>query len=89
MRTTLDLPDELMKRAKIAAIKRGSSLRDLVADGLRRVLNEESTPKRRRMTEPPIKLPPGHSIPVLSNREIAELFEREEIAKINVVYRGR
>lgn len=87
MRTTLDLPDELMKRAKIAAIKRGSSLRDLVAEGLRRVLNEEPTRKRRRMTQPPIKLPPGHSIPVRSNREIAELFEREEVAKINDVYR--
>ena len=27
MRTTLDLPDDLMKRAKIAAVKRGSTLR--------------------------------------------------------------
>lgn len=77
MRITLDLPDELMKRAKIAATQRGSSLRDLVTEALHRVLNEEPMPQRRRMTQPPIKLPPGHTIPVLSNREIAELFEGE------------
>jgi hypothetical protein len=41
------------------------------------------------MTEPPIKLPPGHSIPVLSNGEIATLFDREDLANLNDVYRGR
>jgi hypothetical protein len=38
MRATFDLPDDLMKRAKIAAVKRGTSLRDLVAEALRRLL---------------------------------------------------
>ena len=30
MRTTLDLPDELLKQAKIAAVKRGMTLRDIL-----------------------------------------------------------
>ena len=76
MRTTFDLPDDLMRRAKIAAVKRGSSLRDLVAEAIRRLLAEQSGPKRLRMTEAPIKLPPGHTIPVRSNSELARSEER-------------
>jgi hypothetical protein len=89
MRTTFDLPDELMKRAKIAAVKRGSSLRDLVAEALSRLLAEQSSPKRKRMTEAPIKLPPGHTIPIRSNSEIAQLFDQEDITHLNDVYSGR
>ena len=55
MRTTLDLPDDVLRRAKIAAVERGSSLRQLVIDALRREM--EGAPRsRRRMTTPPIKL---------------------------------
>jgi len=89
MRSTFDLPDSLVKRAKIAAVKRGSTLRDLVAEGLRRVLSDEQYVEPKRMTEAPIKLPPGHSIPVLSNGEIATLFDHEDVANLNDVYRGR
>jgi len=89
MRTTLDLPDDLLKRAKIAAVKRGSTLRDLVAEALRKLLADQSAPVRKRMTEAPIKLPPGHIIPVRSNAEIAQMFEQEDTAHLNDVYRGR
>jgi metal-responsive CopG/Arc/MetJ family transcriptional regulator len=89
MRTTLDLPDELVKRAKIAAVKRGSTLRDLVAEALRRLLAEHAAPQRKRMTEAPVKLPPGHTIPIHSNSEIAQALEREDIEHLNAVYRGR
>jgi hypothetical protein len=78
-----------MKRAKIAAVKRGSSLRDLVAEALSRLLAEPASSKRKRMTEAPIKLPPGHTIPIRSNSEIAQLFDQEEITHLNDVYRGR
>ena len=89
MRTTFDLPDDLMKRAKIAAVKRGSTLRDLVAEALRRLLAEQSAPERKRMTEAPIRLPPGHTIPILSNSQIAQLFDEEDVTSLNGVYRGR
>jgi len=89
MRTTFDLPDDLMRRAKIAAVKRGSSLRDLVADAIRRMLAEPSVPRRQRMTEAPIKLPPGHTIPIRSNSELAQLFDQEDLTHLNDVYRGR
>jgi hypothetical protein len=89
MRTTFDLPDDLMKRAKIAAVKRGSTLRDLVAEGLRRLLADQAAPERKRMTEAPIKLPPGHTIPIRSNSELARIFEQDDIGHLNDVYRGR
>jgi hypothetical protein len=41
------------------------------------------------MTEAPVKLPAGHAIPVLSNEEIATLFDHEDLANLNDVYRGR
>lgn len=89
MRTTFDLPDELMKRAKIAAVKRGSTLRDLVAEALRKLLADQGPPARKRMEEAPIKLPPGRTIPIRSNAEIARLFEQEDVAHLNDLYRGR
>ena len=89
MRSTFDLPDDLLKRAKIAAVKRGSTLRDLVAEALRRLLAEQSAPERKRMTEAPVRLPPGHTIPIRSNSEIAKIFEQEDIAQLNDVYRRR
>ena len=39
MRTTIDIDDDLLKRAKIEAIERGTSLRDLVCSGLERELS--------------------------------------------------
>jgi hypothetical protein len=38
MRTTVDLPDELYCRAKAEAALRGRNFKDLVEEGLRRVL---------------------------------------------------
>jgi len=89
MRSTLDLPDSLVKRAKIAAVRRGSTLRDLVAEGLRRVLSDEQYVQRKRMIEAPVKLPRSHSIPVLSSAEIATLFDHEDLSNLNALYRGR
>ncbi len=38
MKTTVDLPDELARRVKAEAALRGRKLKDLVADGLRLLL---------------------------------------------------
>lgn len=89
MRFTFDLPDDLMRRAKIAAVKRGLSLRDLVTEAIRQSLAEPSSPRRQRMTEAPIKLPIGHTIPVRSSGDLAQLFDQEDLAYLNDVYRGR
>lgn len=44
MRTTVDLPDELLEQTKIAAVKRRTSVKGLIVAGLRRILSEDSRP---------------------------------------------
>jgi hypothetical protein len=44
MRTTVDIPDELFRRAKSEAALRGRKLKDLVEEGLRLVLEKENAP---------------------------------------------
>ena len=44
VRTTIDLSDELFGRAKAEAALRGRKLKDLVEDGLRRVLDQPDSP---------------------------------------------
>ena len=46
MKTTVEMPDELYRRAKVEAALRGRKLGDLVEDGLRLIL-EESRKTRR------------------------------------------
>lgn len=46
MKTTVEVPDELYRRAKAEAALRGRKLRDLVEEGLRLVL--ESPPSKAR-----------------------------------------
>ncbi|HEY4114028.1 MAG TPA: hypothetical protein VGM17_08200 [Rhizomicrobium sp.] len=46
MKTTIEVPDELYRRAKSEAALQGRRLRDLVEDGLRQVLEAPRRPKR-------------------------------------------
>jgi predicted transcriptional regulator len=46
MKTTIEVPDELYRRAKAEAALQGRKLKDLIEEGLRQVL--ESPAKRRR-----------------------------------------
>lgn len=41
MKTTIELPDALLSAAKALAAERGTTLRAMVEEGLRRVLQEE------------------------------------------------
>lgn len=46
MRTSVDIPDLLMARARRAMRQRGVTLRELVIDGLRRSLEDSNKPTR-------------------------------------------
>ncbi|MPY87942.1 MAG: antitoxin [Luteitalea sp.] len=46
MKTTLDLPDELMRMVKIRAVHEGRKLKDIIADLLRRGLAIEGAAPR-------------------------------------------
>ena len=47
MKITVELPDDLYRRAKAAAARRGRKLKDLIEDGLRLVLEAPQEPHRR------------------------------------------
>ncbi|MFN2569501.1 MAG: antitoxin [Candidatus Dormibacteria bacterium] len=60
MKTTLELPDELMRAAKIRAATEGRRLKDVMADLIRGGLAAEPKPVgkvRRRVQLPLIKCP--------------------------------
>lgn len=48
MKTTLELPDEMVQRAKILAAERRTTLRELVMKGLEHVLEEKQATARDR-----------------------------------------
>jgi hypothetical protein len=48
MRTSVDIPDEIMKKAKIKAVEEGISLRELIIRGLKNELE---------LTEEPVGTP--------------------------------
>jgi predicted component of type VI protein secretion system len=47
MKTTVEVPDELYRRAKAEAALRGRKLKDLIEEGLRLVLETPRSPRRR------------------------------------------
>lgn len=52
VKTTVEMPDELYRRAKAEAALRGRKLKDLIEEGLRLVIeSERSAPSRPRLRD--------------------------------------
>ena len=78
MKTTLEIPDELYRQAKVQAAQQNRRIKDLVSEGLMVVLGlAEQAPLRRprRMKKAPVKIRKGNVIPALSNDAMAALLE--------------
>jgi plasmid stability protein len=75
MRTTLNLDDELIKAAKIEAVRRGVSLTAMVEEGLRQALQGRSGNRGR------VKLPVYSSMPRpgIDLTRTSELLDDEEL----------
>jgi hypothetical protein len=85
MRITLDLPDELLDRAKIKAALNGLKLQDLIVryleEGLREPPMQTAPRRRRRPSELPVaRAATGRTLPILTNSEIQRILEEEEAA---------
>ena len=94
MRTTIDIPEDLLRRAKSTAALRGIKLKDLVtayiAQGLdpvpvksdTRIVDSEPVQYGHSWPLPEFFPRTGIPIPSMTNAEIEELFLAEDLAKI-------
>jgi hypothetical protein len=82
MRTTVDLPEDLLRRVKAAAALKGMKMKDLMALLLERGMRSEGLEepgKRQGSRKLPTMIPStGRKIPVLTNAELYEILERED-----------
>lgn len=77
LRTTVRLPDDLLRRAKQKATADGRTLTELIEEGLRRVTSDRATAKRRRVL-PPVSSAGGGLMPGIDLDDSAALQERED-----------
>jgi hypothetical protein len=47
MRTTIDIPDEIYRELKVQAAREGTTLRNLVLEGVELARQQRSTPRKR------------------------------------------
>jgi len=83
MRTTIDLPDELLRQAKARAALDGMKLKDLITrfveQGLGSSALRSTGPRRRRRSELPVaRAATGRMLPSLTNADIYRILEEEE-----------
>lgn len=87
MRTTIDLPQDLLRQAKATAALRGVSLKDLITEFVSKGLSEaKPEPKRLGMSgPPPVCIDAGRFTNLPStNAEIEALFLEEDLIKYNL-----
>jgi hypothetical protein len=85
MRTTLDLPNELLKRAKIAAVERGMTLRELVGSALAKDLEAGPDPERvRQRVRFPIFSSAQPGSLELTNADIARAEAEEDLRRLGL-----
>ena len=80
MRTTIELPEPLFQRAKLAALQRRLSLKGLITLALQREL-DAGPPSACRMSAPPISLATTPRAHAQSNAELALLMDEEDLTK--------
>jgi predicted transcriptional regulator len=77
-RTTVRLPDELVRRAKRKAAAEGRSLTALIEEGLRRVLNDRAAADSVKRVLPPVSTATGGLMPGIDLNDTAALQEAED-----------
>ena len=78
-RTTVRLPDDLVRRAKRKAAAEGTSLTALIEDGLRRVLNDKNVGTKAKRVLPPVSTATGGLMPGIDLNDSAALQEMDDL----------
>lgn len=77
-RTTVRLPEDLVRRARRQALAERRSLTALIEDGLRKVLGELGPAARRKRVLPPVSSARGGLAPGIDLDDSAALQELED-----------
>jgi len=85
MRTTVDLPDELLKRAKIVAVERGVTLRELIGSAMAKELATGAAPEpaRQRVHFPLFSSSRPGSLE-LTNADLARAEAEEDLRRLGL-----
>ena len=78
-RTTVRLPQELIRIARRRALSEGRSLTSLIEEGLRRVLTDRPTSEKARRILPPVSSATGGLLPGIDLSNNAALQEIEDL----------
>lgn len=81
-RTTVRLPDDLMRRAKRKAVADGTTVTALIEEGLRRVLSEQRSPRRAKRILPPVSTATGGLMPGIDINDTAALAEMDDSERL-------
>jgi hypothetical protein len=88
MRTTIDIPEDLLRQAKATAALRGIKLKDLIAELMRLGLAQ---PYRKSVAPMGMNCPIPVTIPAtvltlkpLSNAQVETIFMQEDLEKIDI-----
>ncbi len=79
-RTTVRLPDDLVRRAKRKAASEGRTLAALIEDGLRRIVEERASGSRRNRALPPVGQARGGLRPGIDLDDTAAMQEMDDLS---------
>lgn len=80
MRTTVRLPEELLRKAKKRAGEKGQTLTSLIEEGLKVVLASPDRPRRRGRVRLPISTASGGTLPGIDLNRSCDLEDRMELS---------
>ncbi len=79
MRTTVRLPEDLLRRAKRKAASEGRTLTALIEDGLRALVDERPKPAKARRILPRVSKATGGLMPGVDLTRFSDLQEMEDL----------
>ena len=87
-RTTVRLPEELLKRAKRKAAAEGRTLTSLITDGLQHVVGETRRVAKHGRVLPRVSRAKGGPMPAVDPSSLSNLLEAEDLDRVDRMKRA-
>jgi hypothetical protein len=87
-RTTIRLPEELLRRAKRMAAAEGRTLTSLIEDGLRLIVSRRPAKPKSERTLPRFSTATGGMLPGMENLTYSQLEELDDLEYIKRLQNG-